>query len=114
MHGTSFMQNIGNSTVRGAIYIRGAAVNEEKVKGSNTVIMITPPVPRRADWKDDETSIFYIKCESKIQQHEVSCSTESYAIHKDYDLVVCDNYMREMHQEMQGCRREFQGVQGPL
>ena len=43
--------------------------------------MITPPVPRRADWKDDETSIFNIKCESKMQQHEVSFSTEFYVMH---------------------------------
>ena len=39
-------------------YIRGAAINEEKVKGSNKVIVITP---RWVGWKDDETSIFYIK-----------------------------------------------------
>ena len=38
---------------------------KKKLKGSNKVIVITP---RRVGWKDDETSIFYIKCESKAQQ----------------------------------------------
>jgi len=99
------MQNIENTRVRGAIYIRGAAINEEKVKGSNKVIVITPPVPRRADWKDDETSIFYIKCDSKMQRHAVSYSTEFCAIamaifhaYNNYTIVpalhLCRDYLQ--------------------
>ena len=66
------MQKTDKSVVLGAVYIRGAAIEEEKVKGSKHVLVITPPVPRRAGWKDDETSIFHINCKTAALQSEVS------------------------------------------
>ena len=56
----------------GAVYIRGAAIEEEKVKGCKNVLIITPPVPRRAGWKDDETSVFYINFKTAALKAEVS------------------------------------------
>ncbi|XP_065883515.1 uncharacterized protein [Dysidea avara] len=59
-----------NIPVLGAIYIRGAAIDEDTVKGSKNAIIITPPVPRRVGMRDDETSVFYIKCSSAQQRTE--------------------------------------------
>ena len=56
----------------GAAYIRGAAIDTTTMKGSKHVIVITPPVARRAGWKDDETSVFYIKCRDEAEVTDVS------------------------------------------
>ncbi|XP_065883518.1 uncharacterized protein [Dysidea avara] len=66
------IKNKDNISVLGAIYIRGAAIDEDTVKGSKNVIIITPPVPRRVGMRDDETSVFYIKC-SSVQQRTEWC-----------------------------------------
>jgi len=39
---------------------------------SKHVIIIAPPVPRRAGWSDDETSVFYVKFSSDTEATEVS------------------------------------------
>lgn len=56
----------------GAAYVRGAAIDTTNMKGSKHVIVITPPVARRAGWKDDETSVFYIKCKDEAEVTDVS------------------------------------------
>ena len=66
----SLIQNIDN-VVLGAAYIRGAAIDTSSMKGSKNVIVITPPVARRAGWKDDETSVFYIKCKNEAELTDV-------------------------------------------
>jgi len=58
--------------VLGAAYIRGAAIDQTSMKGSKHVIVITPPVARRAGWKDDETSVFYVKCKDQNEATDVS------------------------------------------
>ncbi|XP_065883520.1 uncharacterized protein [Dysidea avara] len=65
-------KNKDDIPILGAIYIRGAAIDEDTVKGSNNVIIITPQVPRRVGMRDDETSVFYIKCSSVQQRTELS------------------------------------------
>lgn len=56
----------------GAAYVRGAAIDTTSMKGSKHVIVITPPVARRVDWKDDETSVYYIKCKNEAEVADVS------------------------------------------
>lgn len=63
----------------GAAYVRGAAIDTTKMKGSRHVIVITPPVARRAGWKDDETSVFYIKCKDETEVTDVSQTPQSYS-----------------------------------
>lgn len=66
------LQKTDRTTVLGAVYIRGAAIEQEKIKGCKNVLVITPPVPRRVGWKDDETSIFYINFKTAALRSEVS------------------------------------------
>ena len=66
------IQNRDNNVVLGAAYIRGAAIDDTTMKGSRNVIVITPAVARRAGWKDDETSVFYIKCKNGAELTDVS------------------------------------------
>ena len=40
--------------ILGAFYIKGAALDDCSIHGSNFVTMITPPVPRRAGLSNDE------------------------------------------------------------
>ena len=56
----------------GAVYIKGAALDDSSIHGSKHVITITPPVPRRAGWSNDETSVFYVRFGSSEQATEVS------------------------------------------
>lgn len=58
------------TAVLGAVYIRGAAIEQEKIKGCKNVLVITPPVPRRVGWKDDETSVFYINFKTAALRSE--------------------------------------------
>ncbi|XP_065909607.1 uncharacterized protein [Dysidea avara] len=63
-------KNIDDSIILGAVYIRGAALDGISMNGSKHVITITPPVPRRAGWSNDETSVFYIKFGSDTEAAE--------------------------------------------
>ena len=72
LHQFTSIQNIDNTDVLGAAYIRGAAIDKTTMKGSRNVIVITPPVARRPGWKDDETSVFYVKCKNEAELTDVS------------------------------------------
>ena len=49
-----------------------AIVQKVSLPFANRVISIMPPVPRRIGWKDDETSVFYIKFKTEEGRDEVS------------------------------------------
>jgi len=68
-----FLQRISDSIILGAVYIRGAALDYvTSMNRSKHVMTITPPVPRRPGWSNDETSVLYVKFSSEAEATEVS------------------------------------------
>ena len=63
-----------------------AIVEKTSLPFAKTVLSITPPVPRRKGWRDDETSIFYIRFRTVEGRNEVRGAWPLWVVIK---LIFC-------------------------